>query len=562
MKALNTLLPTRRFFNLLKVDKQDIFSIYVYALFNGIVTLSLPLGIQAIINLISAGEVSTSWIILVILVIVGIGLTGVMQIMQLTISENLQQKIFTRSAFEFAYRIPRMKPESTNKFYMPEFVNRFFDTLTVQKGLSKILMDFSTAVLQVMFGLILLSFYHSFFIIFSLILVLIVFLIFRLTFWKGLKTSILESDRKYEVAHWLQELARAKTTFMLSGNSPLPLNKTDILVGGYLNSRKAHFKTLLLQYINLVGFRIVVAAGLLVIGGLLVINQQMNIGQFVAAEIIIILILASVEKLVVSMETIYDVLTAVDKMGKVTDIPLETDSGSIVSINEKEGIAIKLQNISYHFDGSGDTLKNISLNISSGEKMCVSGYNGSGKSVLIQLLAGLYDQFSGSISYNDIPLKNWSKENLRSFIGVSISTEDIFKGTLFENITLSNPEISINEIQKIAAIVGLTEFVALLPDGLQTQMISEGRNLPRNIRLKVILARCLAGNPRIILLEDNFNQLTTVDKNRFLEYILMNHCTVVAVSNDPEVARQFDRVATLEGGELVSCKPFQEIENQ
>ena len=276
MENFINITPLRRFFNLLKVDKQEIISIYVYALFNGIVTLSLPLGIQAIINLISGGQVSTSWIILVIFVIAGVALTGVMQIMQLTISENLQQKLFTRSAFEFAYRIPRMKLEAVDKFYIPELVNRFFDTFSVQKGLSKILMDFSSASLQVLFGLILLSLYHPFFILFSVVLVVIVYLIFKLTAAQGLTTSLAESKRKYEVAHWLEELARTMETFKLAGTSTLPLSKTDEVVEKYLISRKAHFRTLLIQYINLVGFKVIIAAGLLLIGGLLVINQQMK----------------------------------------------------------------------------------------------------------------------------------------------------------------------------------------------------------------------------------------------------------------------------------------------
>ena len=126
MEKQKTLTPLKRFFNLLEVDRQEILSIYVYALFNGMITLSLPLGIQAIINLISGGQVSTSWIVLVVIVIIGVALSGVMQILQLSITENLQQKIFTRSAFEFAYRIPKLELESVDKTYMPEMVQSVF----------------------------------------------------------------------------------------------------------------------------------------------------------------------------------------------------------------------------------------------------------------------------------------------------------------------------------------------------------------------------------------------------------------------------------------------------
>lgn len=545
--------PLKRFFNLLKVDKQEIYSIYIYAVFSGIITLSLPLGIQAIINLISAGRVSTSWIILVVFVIAGVAFTGILQIMQLTVSENLQQKIFTRSAFEFAYRIPRMKSEAVDKAYIPELVNRFFDTLSVQKGLSKILIDFSSATLQVVFGLVLLSLYHPFFILFSMVLVLIIYLIFRFTVPQGLKTSLKESTYKYEVAHWLEEIARAMETFKLAGKTPLPLQKTDQAVTGYLNSRKEHFKTLRIQYINLVAFKVIIAAGLLLIGGLLVINQQMNIGQFVASEIIIILILASIEKLIVSVETIYDVLTAIEKIGRITDIPIEHDTEMNIVLSENDGFAINLNKLSYRFDDANeDILKNIQVNIPSGEKLCVSGFNGSGKSLLLQIIAGLYDSFSGSITYDNIPLGNWSKENLRFLIGDILAKEDIFKGTLLENISLGRPNISFEQIQEISAVTGLTESIENLPKGYDTLLVPEGKNLSQSLRQKIMLARSIIGNPKLILLEDNFNQLNAEDKARFLDHLLDRKCTVIVVSNDPVVAERFDRIIVLDKGELIA----------
>lgn len=554
MENTNVLTPIKRFFNLLKVDKQEIFSIYLYALFYGIVTLSIPLGIQAIISFITAGEVSSSWIVLVVFVILGVAFTGVLQIMQLTITENLQQKIFTRAAFEFAYRIPRMKMEAIDKAHMPELVNRFFDTLTVQKGLPKILMDFSSATLQIVFGLVLLSFYHPFFIMFSMVLILIVYLIFKLTTRKGLKTSLKESTSKYEVVHWLEELARANSTFKLAGRTELPMQRTDEKVTQYLTHRKAHFKTLLLQYINLVGFKMVIAGGLLLIGGLLVINQQMNIGQFVASEIIIILVLASVEKLILSMETIYDVLTAIEKVGSITDIPLEKDVGSPINFKEGEAISIKAKDLSFKFKDSREKIiDNISLDIKSGEKVCISGYSGSGKSFLLQLIAGLFDSYQGAISFNNIPISSLCKEDIRSYINDSLAKEDIFKGTILENITLGKPNISNEQIHEIIEVLGLSDFVANSESGYNTMLLPEGKNLPKSIRLKIMLARSLAGNPKLVLIGDNFNHLEKDDKQTFIKYLLNTRktFTVVVVSNDPEIAKHFDQVIVLEKGKII-----------
>lgn len=563
-KDTTLLTPVKRFFNLLKVDRQEVFSIYIYALFNGVVTLSIPLGIQAIISFLTAGETSTSWIILVIFVILGVAFTGIMQIMQLSITENLQQKIFTRSAFEFAYRIPRIKSESVDKHYVPELVNRFFDTLSVQKGLAKIIMDFSSASLQIVFGLILLSLYHPVFIMFSLVLVIIVYLIFKYTIPKGIKTSLSESTYKYEVAHWLEEVARTTSTFKLAGETDLPLTKTDEKVLGYLNNRKAHFKTLMTQYINLVGFKVIIAAGLLLIGGALVINQQMNIGQFVASEIIIILVLASVEKLILSMETIYDVLTAVEKIGLVTDLPLEKDNGTKLN-KDNNGIEIKVKNLSYQFkDENTPIVNDISFTLQKGERLSVVGASGAGKSFLLQLIAGLYEEFKGSIVFDGYPINSLCKENLRTYIGDNFSKEDIFKGTIAENISIGKKSITIEDIKNAATILGLIDYIESQPQGYNTVLLSEGKNLPKSIRLKIILARAIVGNQKLLLLEDSYKQLPPIDKQRFLDYIFAEDKTwsIIAVTDDLDIAKKFDAILVLEKGQTIGYGSYDDLNKE
>lgn len=236
--------PYQRFWLLLKPDSKEIYQVYTYAFFKGIIALSLPIGIQSIINLIQGGSISISWMVLVFIVTLGIALGGYMQLMQMRIIETIQQKIFTRAAFDFTFRIPKITFEQIYKHYAPELMNRFFDVLTLQKSLSKIIVDFSTAILQIIFGLILLSLYHPFFILFSILLIVLVFSIIKFTSKKGLETSLDESKYKYKVVSWLEELARVKDSFKLAGVSNLPKLKTDERVLGYLESRENHFQVL------------------------------------------------------------------------------------------------------------------------------------------------------------------------------------------------------------------------------------------------------------------------------------------------------------------------------
>lgn len=558
---------TKRFFKLLELDRKDISYIYLYAIFAGIITLSLPLGIQAIINLMVGGEVSSSLYLLIGIITIGIAFNGFLTIMQLVVTETLQRRIFTRSAFEFAWRVPRLKLEALTGIYPPELVNRFFDTITLQKGIPKILIDFSTAILQIVFGLILLSLYHPFFIFFGLTLLLLLLAIFWFTGKKGMKTSLKESKYKYQVAHWLEELGRAMNIFKLSGVSNLPIRRTDQLVTSYLDARRNHFQILLVQYGSVVLFKTLITATLLLLGSILVIRNQISIGQFVAAEIIVILIMNSAEKLILSMDNIYDVLTGLEKLGYVTDLPLESTEGiKLEKIDlEQSGIEIEMDEVSFKYEDSNrPTLNEVSLKIEPGEKVCIAGFNGSGKSTLTKLLGGLYTSYDGMITFNSIPLKKINLDSLRKEIGTLSSQDEIFNASIIENINLGNEEIPFQKIIQTAKEIDLHSYINHLPDGYQTDLLANGLNVPRSVRTKIILARTLIFQPEILLLDNFMPRLERKEKQLIIDYLTENrkHWTLIAISNNIEFAKKCDRVIVMQNGNIIENDSFEKIKSK
>jgi ABC-type bacteriocin/lantibiotic exporter with double-glycine peptidase domain len=561
----NQLTPIERLWGLLTPDVREVRNIYLFAVLSGLVNLSLPLGIQGIVNLIQGGQVSTAWMVLVFFVVLGVLLMGVIRVFQMRITEDLQQKVFARAAFEFVYRIPRVKMELLYKHYAPELMNRFFDVLTVQKGLSKLLLDFSTASLMVIFGLILLSLYHPFFIIFSVILVFLIAVIFKFTFDRGLRTSLMESKHKYKVAHWLEELARTGVTFRLAGKTRLPLHRIDHHVGDYLTYREAHFRVLVQQYSLMVVFKVMVALGLLAIGGFLVIEQQMNIGQFIAAEIIILLIMGAVEKLIESLESIYDVLTALEKIGQVTDLELEQDSGiDLCDHCDGAGLRVDLHDVTFYYpDFNKPTIDKVSLHLTPGEKVLVVGRTGSGKTTLLQLLAGLYDVQQGTVSYNDFPRGNLELSSLRSVIGDCLSEELLFEGTILDNITMGRDAATFDRVQWAVKELGLEEFIRSQPQGYETILDTQGRRLARGIVQKLLLARSIVDKPRLLLLEDVLDVLSE-DRQRGVSDFLMskdNGWTLVAISSDPYFAKLADRIILMEDGRIIREGSFDEMKD-
>jgi ABC-type bacteriocin/lantibiotic exporter with double-glycine peptidase domain len=555
--------PLKRFFLLLRPDKRDILYIFVFSFFAGLIALTIPLGIQAIINLIAGGQFAVSWVVLILVVAVGTTFAGILRILQVSIVENLQRRLFVRSAFEFAYRIPRFRPEAIHGRYPPELVNRFFDTVQVQKGLSKILLDFSSAIVEVVFGLVLIGFYHPTFIIFSFLVVLLIGLLLALTWQRGLETSLKESTYKYDMAHWLEELARNASTFKQAGYSTLPLTQTDKLTVQYLDARKKHFFVLLQQLGGAVFFKVFVTGVLLGIGGFLVMTNQINIGQFVAAEIVIILVTASIEKMFNSLETIYDVLTGLEKIGQVTDIPLESDHGMpFETVDTGKGMAIQIKALTHVYaTGQKQALRNIDLQVLPGEKICLCGTGGSGRSTLLRLVSGTYAPHRGTVSYNGIPQRNLNIESLLSFIGDISAREDVFRGTLFENISLGHPQATFENVVAAVRAVGLEDFVQSHPLGYDMPINSAGMEQSRTVVQKIMLARVLCHCPRLVTLDEDFANFPLSERERILDALLGGDkpWTLFVVSNDPVFASRCDRVLLMEEGEVVAQGSFSEV---
>lgn len=527
------------------LDRKDIVVVYILAFLAGLVQLSVPLGIQSIINFVMAGSLSTSMIVLIALVVFGVFINGLLQIRQLQIIEKLKQKIFVRYSLEFGDRLPKLNIEKLDKEYLPEMVNRFFETVSLQKGMDKLLIDLPAASIQVLLGLTILAFYHPFFIAFGLFLLIIVLAILRFTSAGGLNTALLASGYKYGVAAWLQEVARTVKSFKYTKGTSLHLNKTDELVGNYLTARTQHFKILLTQFWSLISFKVIITASMLILGSYLLLNQQINIGQFIAADIIIISIIASIEKVIINLDSVYEAMVSVEKLGKITEAE-EEKSGSLVLHANNEGVSIQFADVNFSYNGDKPVINKINFNVEKGEMIQISGVSGAGKSTVLRLLTGAFTQYNGSVLIDGIPAANYDLKSLRQLTGILLGSQDIFYGTLLQNITMDSHKITVSQVTKLADIVGLSAFVKDSKDGYDTVLQPVGLKLSGRVRKNILLMRALLGEHRLLLLEDPFDHLEEPNKTNTIQYLRESkNVTVLIASQDQQLSNYCNKVITL-----------------
>jgi ATP-binding cassette, subfamily B, bacterial len=556
MEKINISRSLYKLFRLLRLDGKEITALYLLSILSGLIQLSLPLGIQAIINfaIVATGrkQLPASMWVLILLVVLGVLFTGMLKINQMKIVEKIQQKIFTRFSFEFSYRIPKLNVKSIDQFHLPELVNRFFDIPTLQKSMAKLLLDIPTAVIQLCFGLILLAFYNSVFIVFGIILLVILYLILYISSPKGFEASLEESNYKYDIGGWIQEIARGIKTFKFFNTYNLHIEKTNHLLEGYLHSRNRHFQILKLQYWSLVVFKILITASMLIVGGILLIRQEINIGQFIAAEIIILTIMNAVEKLIISLETVYDLLTSVEKINKITEKPID-EEGSYEFI-KKQGIEIEAKNLSFGFE-KNDILQNINFHIKRGQKVAITGDGDSGKTVLLRLLTGVFQDFKGDLSFDQIPINNYNLNTLRNHIGIYMQKQDIFSASLWENITLGNAEIKEQDVLDIFKIVGLDSFYKSLKKGFDTHLEPTGKQLSSSNVQKLLIARSLLNQPALLLLDEPMKLIAADDKQYLQNYLFdLKDVTIIFTTNDPSLISKSEMVIHLEKGMIKSIQ--------
>jgi len=545
---------------MLREDRVDVITLLAYTILTGILTLVIPLTAQFAVNTLTAGIMLQPLVVLSLAVLAALMFAGVLRLLKLALLERLQQRVFARVALILADRLPRIHHQALSNEYAPQLVNRFFDVITIQKSLAKLLLEGPTAMFQVLLGLLLMAFYSPYLLAFDIFLILFVIFVVMVLGIGGLRSSITESYEKYHVAEWLEELARCHRGFKMSGDHGFAMQRADQLILNYIEARKDHFRVLFRQAMGNYFFRAIASAGVLAIGGFLVVENQLTLGQLVAAELLIVGVLSGLEKLIRLLETVYDLLTGVDKVGHVTDLPVEREAGKPIP-RSQNAVTVHCRGVGFSYLDGTDILSDLNLTINAGEHVSLVGESGAGKSTLASLLCGLHDPTHGIVQINGLDVREASLKSLRQVVSLVGDANEIFEGTVEENILIGREQIPYEEIQWALEVTQLSEELTRFPAGLQTKLVGEGRNLSRGQIQRLLIARAIVGHPKLLILDEAFTGIDENDKLQILSQLFAQErdWTILDISHDPEVVIRSSKIYVLAGGKIVEAGTPSEI---
>lgn len=550
---IHTISPLQRLLQLIIAERKDIALVIIYGIAVGIFSLVVPIAAQSLVNTVAFNSLLQPILVLTSIVLLMLGIASILRIIQTAIVENIQQRIFARISLDLAYRLPRIRIEAYDQARGTELVNRFFEVLTVQKTAALMLLDGLTIVLQAAIGLILLAFYHPILLAFDVFLAVCMGVVIWIPARRAISTSIKESKEKYKVAAWLEEIARNPLAFKLLQGAHHALTRADELTRDYLFARKAHFRTLVRQISGTLLVQTIVSALLLGLGSVLVIKKQLTLGQLVAAEIVVTMVVSGFAKFGKYLESFYDLTASVDKLGNLFDLPLEHEEGeSSESIAKATSFTVQFKNVSFYYKSSSlPALFEINFLAGPKARLGIDGVNGSGKSTLLDLIVGLRLPKSGAVEISGIDLREAKLEEVRKHVAL-VRKVEIFDGSILENIRVGRCDISIEEVRDALFKVSLLDEISVLPNGLMTDLTGSLNPLSAGQAQRLMLARAIVGKPKLLLLDEALENIDSKTKSHILKSLFDSNApwTLILATHDPFELAYCETVVRLHDGKL------------
>lgn len=544
MTASSATSPITRLKRLASKEKEDIVLLLFLILGYGLLTIAMPLAVQTLVNNVVIGGVMQPLIVVSIILLALLLISSIIYLTEVYLVEIIQRRIFVRSAFRIASNINGVSLSAYDNQNPVELMNRFFDVMTIQKSAATLLTVALTALLQGLIGSIILLFYSVYFAGALLVVILVLAWIVFVLGKSAQYTAIKESTGKYKMAAWLESLAKSPILAKFFNARDRTEKTTDEIATEYLNAREKHFGILMKQHIGVFTMYTLMGTGILFMSGLLVIEGNMNIGQFVAAELIIFGVLASFVRFVTKLGTLYDLLAALDKVGQLFDLPQEgnkTQHG-IDKINHLHVSGVVMRDVQNKSD-----LDQLEFDLRQNQSLAIIGESGTGKTILAALLTGLRKFSQGTIQYNGVDIRQIHLNSLRDQIAL-VDHVELIDGSILDNLTLFNPSVGLDKVNSCLKAAGLVRVIHDLPNGIDTHLNALGRPLTNQQLHLLMLVRVLLTDSTMLIIDGLLDKLDEHALVKAIEYIkgMQADKMTIVMTRKQLVAKHFGQQLSLE----------------
>lgn len=496
--------PLQRLTELIRLERNDLYILLILLAGYGLLGIATPVAVQVLVNTVTMGGVMQPLYVVSLILFCLLLLSGVLYVFENYVVELIQRRLFVRTALDVAANTQGVDTTIYDNANPVELVNRFFDITTVQKSVATLLTVGLTALLQGLIGSLILIFYSWYFgVIVGVVLLMLAIIIFVLG-KNAQYTAIKESKAKYETAAWLESIARNFYLFKFYSGLQRTRSITQHFIEAYLQKRSDHFKILLMQNIGSVLLYAAAGTAMLALGGALVIKGQINLGQFVAAELIIFGVLAAFVRFVGKLEYFYDVLAALDKIGVLNDLPQEKVGRHVLEDDHLHSLSVS--DLGFAYSDKIQPLKNINFNLQTGTSLAVLAPTGEGKSTLVSVITCLRSPTVGRVEFNGFDSRLLDQTLLREKIGFAIKIE-VEEGSILENIRLGRNHITLGKINDVLNELGLLTDFMMLPDGIDTNLNVFGAPLSSTQLQRLMLARAIVGEPDLLIIDGLLDSL-------------------------------------------------------
>lgn len=539
--------PLQRLQQLVLIERQDIITLIIYGAGIGLMSLSTPIAVQALVNTIAFGALFQPLVILTLVLLVLVGFSNTLSAFQFYVVEMLQRRLFVRLFDTAAQRLQKTEFAVRDRQYLPELANRFFDIVTLQKTTAVMLLETLGYVLQTLIGMLLLAFYHPILLVLDLFIVVTLAIILFILGKRGVTTAIEQSKAKYAAAAWLENIAANPLLGKSAQTQAFFQQQTDLIANQYLDACIRHFRILARQNVAALALHAITNTLLLGLGGWMVLERQLSLGQLIAAELVVNTMIYGLTRLGKTLDNYYELLTSIDKIGHLLDLPQEKHQG--VSPRNAEGpYQAALHNVSLPASQNLDSLCNADLQIDAGDRIVIS--QGVEHGSLFDLLFGLRAPSSGYISLDSEDLRDLKLGLLRDNIAL-VREPEIIAASIADNLRMGR-DLDLDTLRRLLTQVGLFDDVTELPDGLNTPLCQHGTPLNREQCLRLSLARAIGIQPRLLLLD---RVLDSIDR-RYLAGVLNTLTareapwTLIVSSQQPAVIEACSRHLQIDQGKI------------